>query len=183
MFVQDFVIVDQPSEAVAQALEHGGAGLLGAALRLSGDGQPLQAKVGPASWPALLTKTVEVNVGVLRRYDDTVLMAFSWHAAGGPSLFPALDGDLEIGPIGEHQAAITLRGHYEPPGGIVGRSIDRLLLHRLAAATVRAFLSEVARNVSSQRKALQGEPSEPAASPAPPRQDPVGGVEGLPEVP
>jgi hypothetical protein len=39
---------------------------------------------------------------------------------------------------------MTLMGRYQPPGGALGRRVDELLLHRLADATVRAFLTSLA---------------------------------------
>jgi hypothetical protein len=42
------------------------------------------------------------------------------------------------------QATLTLTGAYRPPLGGVGAALDRALLHRAAAATVRSLLSQVA---------------------------------------
>ncbi len=92
----------------------------------------------------LLAKTVEVTFGPVRSHSDVTLLAFTWQATGSGSLFPALDADLELSPLGEGRTELTLRGRYQPPGGVIGRRIDELLLHRLADATVRAFLSSLA---------------------------------------
>ncbi|MGO9657576.1 MAG: hypothetical protein ACLQVK_05935 [Acidimicrobiales bacterium] len=68
---------------------------------------------------------------------------------GRGSLFPALDADLELCPLGESQTELTLRGRYQPPGGALGRRIDQLLLHRLADATVRAFVTSLAARLAA----------------------------------
>ena len=145
MFVQDFMIIDRPSGEVVALLQGNAGSLLGEAVEAAGAGLDHQRlKVGPGSWPALLAKRVEVRLGPVRRHGEVTLLAFSWHATGPGSLFPALDADLEVSPLGEERSELALHGRYEAPGGSLGRSVDRLLLHRLADATIRAFLSNLA---------------------------------------
>jgi hypothetical protein len=57
-----------------------------------------------------------------------------------------MDGHLEACPLGYKGTATHLQflGHYDPPGGPVGRVIDRIALHHLAEACVRSFLHRVA---------------------------------------
>jgi hypothetical protein len=158
MFVQDFMIVDRPAGEVVDEL-HDGAVLGRAAEEAGEELSHLRVKVGPKSWPPLLAKTVEVTLGPVRRHDDATLLAFSWQASGHPSLFPALDADLEVSPLGESQSELSLRGRYEPPGGAPGRVADRLVLHRLADATVRAFLSRLALRLEAGRTEAVGDPA------------------------
>ncbi|HYA44034.1 MAG TPA: hypothetical protein VED59_00385 [Acidimicrobiales bacterium] len=145
MFVQDFMIVECSARAVVAELRAGGRAFLGEAVAVAGAGlEDLRVKVGPERWPALLAKTVEVTLGPVREHGEVTLIAFSWRATGLGSLFPLLDADLEVSPLGEDHCELALRGRYVPPGGTPGRMVDRLLLHRLADATVRAFLSHLA---------------------------------------
>ena len=149
MFVQDFMIVERPCHELVAELE-GGAGVL---FRQSlgeaeADLDRLRLKVAPENWPVLLAKTVEVSFGPVRRHGDVTLLAFSWQATGSGSLFPALDADLELSPVGESRSELTVQGRYEPPGGTVGCHIDQFLLHRLADATVRAVLSSLANRLA-----------------------------------
>jgi hypothetical protein len=51
--------------------------------------------------------------------------------------------DLEITPLGAEESQLRLSGSYDPPLGPVGRQLDRLLLHQLAEATVRALLGQL----------------------------------------
>ncbi|MHB1787269.1 MAG: hypothetical protein ACYCS7_14220, partial [Acidimicrobiales bacterium] len=81
--------------------------------------------------------------GPLRAHGDGVLLAFSWDALGSTSLFPRLDADFEAAPLGMGRTQLVLRARYEPPGGALGRGVDRLLLHRVAESTLRAFLDRV----------------------------------------
>lgn len=50
-----------------------------------------------------------------------------------------------------------------PPGGAVGAGLDRVILHRLAIATVRSFLSRIVETITSPAAAFH--PGEPAVSP------------------
>lgn len=144
MFVHDFQTIDRPYDDVAARLTTARAAVLGAALDSTrAKGAHLSVKVAPAGWPTVLAKTVEVRLGPVRSHGDGLLVAFSWEATRGASLFPRLDADLEAAPFGTAQTVLDLRGRYDPPAGLVGRGADQLLLHRLAESTVRAFLAAV----------------------------------------
>ena len=158
MFVQDLMIVDRPAGEVVAELRDGA--ILGRAAEEAGEALgDLRVKVGPKSWPPLLAKTVEVTLGPERQHDDVTLLAFSWRATGHPSLFPTLDADLEVSPLGDSQSELSLRGRYEPPGGAPGKVADRLVLHRLADATMRAFLSRLALRLEAGRSQAVGDPA------------------------
>ena len=145
VFVQDFMIVERPCRELVAELEVGAAMLFSRSLgEAEADLDRLRVKVGPENWPVLLAKTVEVRFGPVRSHGDVTLLAFSWQATGTGSLFPALDADLELSPLGEDRTELLVMGRYQPPGGPLGRRMDELLLHRLADATVRAFLSRLA---------------------------------------
>jgi hypothetical protein len=66
-----------------------------------------------------------------------------WRASGSAPLFPVFSGTLRIG-AGE----LRIEGLYAPPGGIVGRAADRMLLHVAANATARWLLGELDRAAS-----------------------------------
>src|SRR6266480_4923771 len=56
-------------------------------------------------------------------------------------------GALQLG----KRVEIELSARYKPPFGLVGESLDRALLHRVAEATVRDFVERVA-GVLRQRR-------------------------------
>ncbi|MGC8628019.1 MAG: hypothetical protein ACP5VR_10825 [Acidimicrobiales bacterium] len=156
MFVQDSIIVSRPVDEIVVALTEGVH--LGRAARGAGEAlSDIRVKVGPQGWPMLLAKTVEITTGPVRQHDRTMLVAFSWRATGPGSLFPSLDADIEVSPISPGQSQVALRGRYEPPGGAPGKVADRLVLHRLADATIRAFLSQLA--LQLERANASQEPS------------------------
>ncbi len=150
LFVQDFMMVERPCHEIVAELGDGATALFHQSLgEAEMDLDRLHLKVGPENWPVLLAKTVEVQFGPVRSHGDVTLLAFSWQATGSGSLFPTLDADLELSPVGENRTELTLMGRYQPPGGALGRRVDELLLHRLADATVRAFLSSLAARLAA----------------------------------
>ena len=83
--------------------------------------------------------------------DQSVGLAIRWEATGpGGGLFPVLDADLTMAPDGERATIVTLAGAYRPPLGTVGAALDRMILSRVASATIRALLALMARRISGQ---------------------------------
>ena len=103
--------------------------------------------------------------------DGAMTLGLRWEATGVTGgLFPVLDAYLSLGDDGGghgHGTKLALTAAYRPPLGGVGAELDRLLLHRVAARTVSAFLTHMA-------SALEDTP--PAAGkatvPAPPERRP-----------
>ncbi len=107
------------------------------------------ARVGVAG----VSKLVRVQARELSWVDHSAGMALRWEATGpGGGLFPVLDADLTLTPApGPGPGSLLkLAGVYRPPLGPVGEALDRALLHRLAAATVRRFLARVAAQLAGQ---------------------------------
>jgi hypothetical protein len=141
VFVQDFKIVDRPYDEVAFRFGDGVERVLEAGLDPArAEGERLTLKIVPRGWPAVLAKAVEVRAGRVRDFEGSMIAAFSWNAPEKVSLFPRFDGDIEIAPFGLDQTAVAIRGSYEPPGRAFGERVDKLMLHRLAESTIRAFL-------------------------------------------
>ena len=62
----------------------------------------------------------------------------------GDGLLPRLDATVELGPLGEDRTQLAISARYQPPLGVVGRAVDRVLLHRVAEATLKDFLDRLA---------------------------------------
>ena len=87
-----------------------------------------------------LRKAAFVDIGpVVTRGDGGCDVEIAWRSASLAPLFPVFAGHLTARPSG-----LTIEGHYAPPGGIVGRTADRMLLHTAARGTARWFLSHLA---------------------------------------
>lgn len=143
MLIHDFVCVEVPVPTVVSLIESGDQWLLPLALSAYREGEALLLRAGPAKGH-LLTKRVRMTVGQTRTRGDSLLVPIRWEATGLPGLFPVLDADLDFAPLGGGATQISLWGSYDPPLDGVGMRLDRLVFHRVAEATVRAFLSGVA---------------------------------------
>ena len=84
-----------------------------------------------------LRKSAYLDLGRPRRTATGWEAEISWRAATAAPLFPVFSGWLTIGPD-----RMQIDGLYAPPGGVVGRVADRMLLHVAANATARWLLAE-----------------------------------------
>ena len=95
-------------------------------------------------------------------------LAIRWEAAGpGGEPFSVLDADLGLVLAGQDATLLTLLGTYRVPPGDVA---DRAILHQLAAATIRNFLSRLAAGIVSQHGPAPAEFAPPPPRRAPERQ-------------
>jgi hypothetical protein len=102
-------------------------------------------RVGPLGSVPGTSKLVKVRFQDLVTHDDLAGLAVRWEATGpGGGLFPALDADVTVTPAGERTATLRLAGSYRPPLGALGAALDVAVMHRVAAATIRAFLNRLA---------------------------------------
>lgn len=145
MFVRDEMPLDVGFEEARDRLARLDSWFLTASNDAYSEGIAGLARVGPLG-PALgISRLVEVRFQPLAARDDQAGIALRWEVRGpGGRLFPVLDADLTLIPDGENAALLTLAGSYRPPLGGVGAELDRLILHRVAEATVRDFLKRVA---------------------------------------
>jgi len=98
-----------------------------------------------------LAKLVRVQVRDLARTDRSAGLAIRWEATGpGGGLFPVLDADLTLAPAGEQGSVLSMAGVYRPPLGALGQALDRAVLSRVAAATIRRFVAQVAAGITGQ---------------------------------
>jgi hypothetical protein len=149
MFVGDEIVLDV-SFAVARArlasLARDGL-LVNASEGAYGAGITGLSRVGALG----LYQVVQVQVRELAEREGSAGLALRWQVTGpGGGLFPALDADIRLTPAGEQATLLTLAGAYRPPLGALGKTLDRAILHRVAAATIRNFLSRVAAGITGQ---------------------------------
>ena len=158
MLLHDFAYVPVSAERVCErVVANDNEWLVPLAAAAMDEGEALRLRVGPLNALPMLGKTVTCEIGQALTRGDMTVVPLTWTATSTPGLFPVLSADLEIAPLGGQLTQITIHGRYEPPLGAVGRRLDRLLMHRIAEATVRAFL---VRLVST----LAAEPGTPAPS-------------------
>jgi len=94
------------------------------------------------------------------------LYPLRWRATGARSLFPLLKAELILADMSE-RVLVSLRGVYEPPMGSLGRLVDRALLSRVADATVKSWVDQLADGIV----ALSGDHDLDKGPPAPLRRN------------
>ncbi len=165
MFVGDEVRLDVGFAVARERLTR--LGESGALSETSEDAYgPGLTRVGVAGF----SKLVRVQVRELSWTDLSAGLALRWEATGpGGGLFPVLDADLKLAPDGEGSTVLTLAGSYRPPLGSLGEALDRTVLRRVAAATIRSFVARVAAQITGHPvpngSAL---PPSPPSPPSPP---------------
>ncbi|MGA8455799.1 MAG: hypothetical protein WB800_10375 [Streptosporangiaceae bacterium] len=147
MFVGDEVVLDV-SFAVARAklTDLMGNDLLRSASEDAyGAGMTGLTRVGALG----LYKVVRVHARQLAETGGHAGLALRWEASGpGSGLFPALDADIRLVPAEDQTTLLVLAGVYRPPLGPLGSALDRAVLHRIAATTIRNFLGRLAAGIT-----------------------------------
>ena len=149
MFAQASATIAYPSARVANVLaapDHLWS------VSLDGDGGDLLARVGISIGRLSVYKHVQLRVGAsaatLRA--DRVMLPVSWEAAGGPPIFPKMEGTLHVEPAAPGGTRLTLNARYDPPLGKLGRLVDRALMHRVAQITMTDFIERLARALAAE---------------------------------
>jgi hypothetical protein len=153
VIIHDFILVELPAPSAKRLLLAGMNLLAEGAISATASGERLRLRIGPGGTDALAAKKVTLQIGEPVVDGDVTTLPVLWEADRAYSLFPRMDGSLEIAPVGPQLAQLTFFGRYDAPLGRVGEGLDRFLLHRLAEQTVRAFLTDVGERITSLHKA------------------------------
>ncbi len=77
--------------------------------------------------------------------DDSVTVGMRWEAIGVTGgLFPVLDANIRLTAEADEGTRMTLAAVYRPPFGALGAGLDRVLLHRVAMATIHSLMTNLA---------------------------------------
>jgi hypothetical protein len=159
MFARYFVELAMDAERVETALLRSPETWVpGLARDANHHGDALLAEVGFGD-DVRVARKVEIEFGDAVRMPSKTVIPLRWEAAGATGLFPALEADLEIAPLGPARTQVAMSARYVPPLGAVGRAIDRAVLFRVAEATLKDFLDHVAEALTAQ-----ADGGDPAAS-------------------
>ena len=144
MFVRSHLEIPAPYAFVRDALLHDVDGWLPELADDAGvSGEARLADVGFGR-AVRVDRKVLVEVGTPIRDENRTLVPLRWRSESSEALFPALDGEIEVAPVGASTTQLSMTARYAPPFGLLGRVADRALLHRVAEATVRDFVENVA---------------------------------------
>ncbi|GMQ85499.1 MAG: hypothetical protein BMS9Abin07_1065 [Acidimicrobiia bacterium] len=117
------------------------------------DGERLTARIGVGGTEAF-AKTVELQLQDLSSAPDKVVLSIGWTATGPTALFPRMDGDLMIEPLGPDLTQLSFQGSYTPPFGAPGLLLDQWVLHRVAEASVKNLVDRVADSLRTHNGVL-----------------------------
>jgi len=153
MFVRYFVELPLPAAQVERALvDHPPGWLAEMAGEAQQRGDDLLAEVGVGVGPlgTRLGRRVAIQLGEPVQFPSMTSLTLTWEPIGLEGLLPRLDADIELGSLGEDRTQLAISARYRPPLGVVGRAVDRVLLHRVAEATLKDFLDRLGQAILSQ---------------------------------
>ena len=145
MFVEAHVTLPMAADTARLAVEHAlsGHSLQRHSTDAVAEGIALVLTVGPRGGP--LSKEVLAHTLDTRQVGRTFVIPLRWEATGTASRFyPTLDANIGITPVDPLTCVLSIIGSYTPPLGVVGSTLDRAAMSRIATATLDAFLSRLA---------------------------------------
>jgi hypothetical protein len=151
MFIRYYIELPLPVAKVELALAGSPAGWLSAVAgeaQARGDGLLGEVGVGPLG--ARLRRQVVIRLGEPVRFPSMTSLPLTWEPVGLEGLLPRLDANIELGSLGGDRTQLAMSARYRPPLGVLGQAVDRVLLHRVAEATVKDFLDRVGRAITNQ---------------------------------
>lgn len=154
MFVDYAVEVALPEQRVIELLVSHGAEMQGMGAAAYRRGEELRSKVGPGG---PIAKEVVVAMDRPVMYRRGAVVPIRWRAAGAEALFPRLEGELAVERNDGDSSILHLKANYKPPLGSVGSLMDRLILTRVARATVTDWVDRIAEWTQSAAAAIDGE--------------------------
>jgi hypothetical protein len=147
MLVRAVTAVPLPIAEVERLLPSAERWLPGLVAAAEANGDELLAEVGFPAAGGRVSKQVEVRLGSPISIRSVTFLPLTWRATGPGRLFPSLDADIEVAPLGPSRTQVALSGRYKPPLGWVGLALDRALLHRVAEATVKDFVEKAGEEI------------------------------------
>jgi hypothetical protein len=101
-------------------------------------------RVGPLGPVPGMSKLVVVRFSEMAVHERFASGAMRWEATGpGEGLFPVLDADITLTKAGDDATILAVWGVYRPPFGGLGAGLDRVVLRRVAQATIRTFAHRI----------------------------------------
>jgi maltose/moltooligosaccharide transporter len=89
-----------------------------------------------------VVRRVRLTLGTVQPSDRAVTVSVRWEAAQSPQLYPRLDGVLRIEEQDGH-CQVRFDARYVPPAGRLGAAVDRVLMGRVARASVGEFFDRL----------------------------------------
>jgi hypothetical protein len=152
MFLKGVTELDADFGDVCAAMLGHPRGWLAGLVAVAGDeGDRLLVDVGLQVGGHELSRRATLEVGEPMTTDRVAMLPLRFPVEDHLRLFPSLEGSLDAAWLGPGRTHLALTANYEPPFGVVGRAVDRALLHRVAEAVVQRFLEAVAQELVVMR--------------------------------
>ncbi|HKF16373.1 MAG TPA: hypothetical protein VKF14_04125 [Candidatus Dormibacteraeota bacterium] len=151
MFLKSVTEVEVDFDEVRAAMLNDPRGWLASlAAAAEDDGDRLLVDVGLQVVGQEVSRRARLDVGEPMTADRVVLLPLRLQVEQHERLFPSLEGSLDAAWLGPGRTHLALTVSYEPPFGVVGRAVDRALLHRVAEAVAQRFLEAVASELDAR---------------------------------
>ena len=109
------------------------------------DHYPAVTRVGPLRVGPGISKLIGVRFSAMAVHEDFAIGAMRWETTGpGGALFSALDAEIKLTSAGKDITVLAISGTYRPPFGSMGARLGRMIMHKIAQATIRAFTCQIA---------------------------------------
>lgn len=147
MFIADQVTLETGFPAICARLGTlaGGGLVLRASKDAYGEGITGLLRAGPVRYLPGTGGLAGVRLGELAVQDVCARLPLRWEITGPDGgRFPVLDADITLTVAGKCATVLALTGTYRPPPSLVGAGLDREVVRRCAAETIRGFLARLA---------------------------------------
>jgi len=114
------------------------------------DGHVATIRAGPFGQVPGASKLVRVRFVEPAAHDHIAVLPLRWEATGPAGrLFPVLDADITLMPAGA-QTRLVLAGSYRPPLDGIGATLDKIMLHHVATATISSLLRKLSQALAQE---------------------------------
>jgi hypothetical protein len=134
-------VIEEPYAALETALRAGPARWLPG---FDDEGERVTGELIYEQAGGRVKRRIEVRPGPVQRFAYGVTVRIEWKAAQHSEFYPELEGHLRLERRQPSGSILRLEARYAPPGGWLGTTVDRALMHRVAESSVRDFLARVA---------------------------------------
>lgn len=149
--IRSYDYVNQPYERVRDALKDGALTVFQSATKAAASRAQSIASELHVDFAGIGVRT-DINISVNNIAENGVdlfaipitRLQLEWEAATAPRLFPFMKAELSVYPLTATETQLDFFGVYEPPFGAVGKTMNAIVLHRIAEASVHRFIGDVA---------------------------------------
>lgn len=148
--IRSYDYVNRPYEQVRDALKQNALTVFQSATKAAASRAESVAAELHVDLGAIGVKTdIHISVKEIQERSDpnstpSTRLLLEWEAATMPRLFPLMKGELSVYPLTSTETQLDFFGVYEPPFGAMGKTMNAIVGHRIAEASVHRFVNDVA---------------------------------------